>query len=328
MGELTKLIIKVICTLAFVALLIFVGNVIVIANQIQMATNVYCMYAFYAVVLALLLYFIIIPMIKIQRMPSITELSVDGDIAHKSLKNIADKLAECHPKKENKHYDDNELADIRPTHYYSHPKNQREFKEQIDDCGESNDNKKMELVKNEIKIRMKTIDDKIKRYGKHVFIVTAISQSNKLDTLSVLILNFRMIKDLIESTGFCPSFYQMFQIYWRVLVTGVFAYATSEVTQLADETIFKDIGTEVAGKIGSETVGKLLGILTKSFVDGAINGLFTLRLGYVTKHYLEKGFDSFKDKDTRIAIYKQSLNEAWDCRKWINETEIEIRKAS
>ena len=60
---------KIIGILIFVVLLMFVGNVITIANQIQMVTNVYCAYAFYVVLFVLLLVFVIIPIIKLLKMP-------------------------------------------------------------------------------------------------------------------------------------------------------------------------------------------------------------------------------------------------------------------
>ena len=304
MDKLMKSIIKIVCVLAFVVLLLFVGNVIVIANQIQTATNVYCAYAFYVVLLALLIIFIIKPVIKLLRMPSLISLSkVNEGYPTSEIRKIANNLAQ------NYQAETDEEKDAK-----------RKFIEGVKECGTVSRNELIEKYVNpEIERRMSKIKGKIEQYRNRVFVLTAISQSNRFDAVSVWILNFRMINDLIKQTGFRPSYYQMFQIYWRVLATGAFAYAVSDVTDWADETFFSDISQEIGEKIGSAIFGKILGIFTKSLADGAVNALFTWRLGYVTKKYLEIGFDKFKDR--RMDIYKESIIE---CRNYVEL----IRKAS
>lgn len=299
MEGLVKSIVKVICILAFVAVLLFVGNVMVIASHIQNATNVYCAYAFYAALLVLLIIFVVIPIVKLLRMPSIMELSKveDGDTVEKVQK-IALNLAANYPAT-------NEEEE----------KEGQTFAETVKGLGLTAKNELMQCVNNEIEKRFNNIDSKIKKYGKHVFIMTAISQNSRLDTVSVLILNFRMINDLIKSTGFRPNNFQMLKIYWRVMVTGAFAYATSEVVDMADESILSELSSNIGESIGSALFGKFLGIFAKSLADGAVNGLFTLRLGYVTKRYLQEGFDKLEDNakenERTKNIYKDSLFEAW-----------------
>lgn len=301
-----KSIVKVICIVAFVVLLIFVGNVMIIANNIQNATNVYCAYAFYAVLLVLLLVFVVIPAIKLLRMPSFMDLSkVKNNDTVEKVQKIALNLAANYPAK-------TEEEKVE----------RKNFVDTVKSLGLSAQDELMECVNNEIDRRFANIDSEIKKYGKHVFVVTAISQNNRLDTFSVLILNFRMINDLIKSTGFRPNNIQMLKIYWRVMVTGAFAYATSDIVDFADETFLSEISTEIGEKVGSSILGKLLGVFTKSLADGAVNGLFTLRLGYVTKRYLQEGFETFNDKNARVRIYKQSLKDAWNCKKLINDVKL------
>lgn len=298
-----KTIVTILCTAAFIVLLVFVGNVIVIANHILLVTNLYCVYAFYVVLLILAVKFLVLPIIRLVRMPQITILTKPTDnTSAKELYNIGKNLVKSFPK---------ERTNEKST-----------FERKVYSFGISQPSKQMTLVGEEIDKRIESIDDKIKRYGKRVFVLTAISQNSRFDTISVLILNFRMINDLIKSTGFRPNYYQLFQIYWRVLMTGAFAYATSEVSEMADEVFLSNISTEIGEKIGSATFGTLLGVFTKSLADGAVNGLLTLRLGYVTKKYLEIGFDKYKDHKQRISIYKQSVQEAWNCRKLINNKNV------
>ncbi|MBO7439902.1 MAG: DUF697 domain-containing protein [Bacteroidales bacterium] len=303
-----KKILTLFSILLFAGLIVFVGNVIVIAGQIMLVTNIYCVYGFYAVLLALFIIFVAAPIIRMVKMPQISKMRIENQdkISANDLYAIGQNLS--------KHFPDERKSE------------KEQFSRKVFKYGISQRDQQLKNVMDEINKRFENIDNKIKRYGKSVFILTAISQNNRFDTISVLIMNFRMIKDLIDSTGFSPGYRNLIKIYYRVLMTGAFAYAISDVTDMADETYLAGLETEVAEKIGSETLGKLLGILTKSIADGAVNGLFTLRLGYVTKHYLEEGFESFKDKKARVKIYKQSLQDAWKLRNVINETKL--RKAS
>ena len=305
-----KCIVQVVCIVIFITLLLLVGNVMFIANQIQMATNKYFAYTFYIVVFALLIIYIIIPIIKLLKRPSLKEFTFKST---DSVKNIANKLKE--------HYPDIPEGDTEK-------KEKRNafckcIKESVIDGEIVDINKLKEAVKNEIENRKNAIDEKIILYGKRVFAITAISQSNRFDTISVWYLNFRMISDLIETTGFKPTKIQLLHIYWRVIATGAFAYVASEVTNGTDENFLSNIGEAIGEKIGSSIFGKILGIFTKSLADGAVNGLLTLRLGYVTKKYLEEGFDKFYDselngekvKNKRIDYYKESYRQAWKHKK-------------
>lgn len=294
MERLSNKIIKIVCIIAFVALIIIlcIGNVIIIANQIQNATNIYCVYAFYALLIVLLVILIVVPAIRIVLMPTTMIPKVEKNMSNNTLINFAKQLGKYYPvKNEN---DKNE---------------KKRFNKQIKDFGTINKKDLYIFLDKEIKRRLDMIDDKIKKYGKRVFILTAISQNSRFDTISVLILNFRMIYDLITSTGFRPGNYQLFKIYWRVMITGVFAYATSEVVEMADDEFLKDIGPEIGATVGL-SFGKMLGRVFKSVADGAVNGLLTLRLGYITKKYLEEGFKTFENKTDRVRIYRESLKQA------------------
>lgn len=189
-----------------------------------------------------------------------------------------------------------------------------DFENDVFYYGISQPSKQMELIRTEIDLRFTAINNKIKKYGKRVFILTAISQNSRFDTISVLILNFRMINDLIKSTGYRPSYYQLFKIYWRVMITGAFAYATSEVVELADDDFLQEIGPEIGATIGL-SFGNMLGKAFKSIADGAVNGLLTLRLGFITKKYLEEGFKMFENKTDRVRIYRASLKQALNLKK-------------
>lgn len=297
MKELAKKLLTFVCVLAFIGLLIFVGNVVFLAKQIESVSNIYFAYAFYGVLFVLLVFFVMIPIIRLLKMPKLPKLQTidDNRTSDKEVCAVARNLISTFPK--------------------NRESEKKEFCKEVESNSIVMPNAQRELVKNEITNRLNVIDEKIKKYAKRVFALTAISQSNRFDAITVWILNFRMINDLIKSTGFSPNGYQMFQIYWRVVVTGAFAYAVSDVADWTGEKLLDDLSTEIGEKVGSSIFGNLLGIFSKSLADGAVNGLLTLRLGYITKKYLEIGFDKYKDKNEMLNVYKMAVKEAWKCKK-------------
>ena len=296
MKELAKKLLSFVCVLAFIGLLIFVGNVVFLAKQIESVSNVYFAYAFYGVLFVLLLFFVVIPIIRLLKMPELPKLqTMDNKASAKEMRTIARNLVATFP-------EDRE-------------KEKKNFQGKVERNSVSMPDSQRKLVENEIEKRQSDINSKITKYAKRVFALTAISQSNRFDAVTVWILNFRMINDLIQSTGFRPNGYQMFQIYWRVVVTGAFAYAVSDVADWTGEKLLDELSTEIGEKVGSSIFGNLIGIFTKSLADGAVNGLLTLRLGYITKKYLEIGFDKYKDKKEMLNVYKMAVKEAWKGKK-------------
>lgn len=51
-------------------------------------------------------------------------------------------------------------------------------------------------------VRIIGINRRIIEWAKSVFMITAISQNGKLDTVSVLYMNYKMIEDVIMASGF------------------------------------------------------------------------------------------------------------------------------
>ena len=273
--------ITAVCVLLFISLLIFAGNVIIIANQIQMATNAYVAYAFYAVVLGLLGYYVARPAFKLVKMPPITEFKqIIDKISDADLRNIGERLKNADEK-------DNEFC--KNFDYYN--------------SSSSYKPKQIENVKGEITRRYNLIEDEIRNSAIKAGVLTAISQNSKIDAVSVLIVNYKMINRLIKLAGFRPNNIQLLKIYWRILSAGVFAYALSETFNLSSDSV----GGEISEKIASAFAGKV----TKSVSDGIINGLLTYRLGYVTKKFLELGEDGFAKEDTKI-IYQDARKSVFD----------------
>ncbi len=137
------------------------------------------------------------------------------------------------------------------------------------------------------------------------FCYTAISQNDKIDSISVLLINIKMIKSILYAYGTRPSFYKLIKIYTRVLINSLVAYGMQNVSVSNILTKFVK---------ASANIIPALGTLIDSAVQGATSSILTLIVGYKTKSYVYEEFklvrndeleynkELFKDPDLAIAI--------------------------
>jgi uncharacterized membrane protein YcjF (UPF0283 family) len=119
-----------------------------------------------------------------------------------------------------------------------------------------------------------------------VLLATAISQNNKFDALTIVLLNARMIMSIVVLCGYRPTYPQLYKLMVKVFRNALIAYTiqTSEI----DEMIFNGINSLVKGALTSLP---FVSELTRSLTQGGENALLTLRIGIITRKYLYKEFD-------------------------------------
>lgn len=295
-------------TLALVAILVL-GSVVTIGDKIGELAGTVGELIFYALIAVLLVIFIIVPLIKVWAAPEMPALSTDDAQDPEALSKLAHKLtANC-----------GYLTDSKAC--AEHKTSLAHSMKAADGDAEAMRN----LINEEIALRIKGsnelgvagIDKKIREWARTVFMVTAISQNSKFDSLSVIALNYKMIEDIILSSGFRPSRPQMFRIYARVLGTSLISMVASD----AIDELGSDLSAgSAAGDIAVSGNGKFLDSLHRlkipefilgSALDGALNALLTLRIGYVTKAYILKGTKSLQDKQIRKEVKRKAIKEAY-----------------
>ncbi len=132
--------------------------------------------------------------------------------------------------------------------------------------------------------------------AKKIFIITAVSQNPVYDMLGMAAANFSLIKRITEICGFRPSNAQVLGLYIRVLSITLIAGNLEEMN--IEELI--PAATEGA-------LGKALGIVAASAVQGAVNALTTLRVAAITKNYLLNADVSQTRKELRKKSYAEAL---------------------
>ena len=335
---------------SFVILLL--GNIIIIGEKIAFLSHVaWAEYAFYALILIVFYAVVIRPVIRVHRAPQIPALSIDGEWDTVQLIAFGHKLADdCNyiPK-------DKTCPELRKLH-------QQKIREDL----ERNATDKEELVQilsDELKLRIEGgelreasgpraedmhsvriigINRRIIEWAKSVFMITAISQNGRLDTVSVLYMNYKMIEDVIIASGFRPTRQQLFRQYVNILVTSLMTFVASEVFKdmgsvapfesladpssdaasdidLSDAAVDgadvdpDDIGDTVSGGTGFLSIlsgVKIPGVVIGSICDGIVNSLMTLRIGYVTRNYLVDGMNSLNGIKAKRKAKRAAVKEA------------------
>ena len=143
----------------------------------------------------------------------------------------------------------------------------------------------------------KEINKRIRKHAKTVMISTAISQNGRLDFFTVIVVNLRMIKELVEMCGFRPSYKNLSKLTINVFTTALIAEGLENM----------DIG-DVVPQSTMNSLGEipLIKPLLGSVTQGVSNALLTLRIGIVTRKFL---FSDAKEI-TKEKIRRDALLEA------------------
>ena len=335
---------------SFVILLL--GNIIIIGEKIASLSHVaWAEYAFYTFLLVVFYVVVIRPVVRVHRAPQIPALSIDGEWNTAQLVAFGHKLADnCNyiPK-------DKSCPELRKLH-------QQRLREDLERYATSKE-ELVQIISEELKLRIEGgelketsgpriedmysvriigINRRIIEWAKSVFMITAISQNGKLDTVSVLYMNYKMIEDVIVASGFRPTRQQLFRQYVNILVTSLMTFVVSEVFKdmgsvapfgsLADQSSdaasdidisdasvdaadvdLDDIGDIVSGDTGFLSIlsnVKIPGVVIGSICDGIVNSLMTLRIGYVTRNYLIDGMNSLNGIKAKRKAKRAAVKEA------------------
>lgn len=151
----------------------------------------------------------------------------------------------------------------------------------------------------------KKINKIVNESATKVLLGTAISQNNRFDSATVLLVNIRMIMRIVIACGYHPSYPQLYKLIAKVFHNALVAYTIQSIN--IDEIIFNGIDKLVKGALSSLP---FISEITKSLTQGAANSLLTLRIGIITRKYLYEEFDIQAMMTDPDEINNQILEEA------------------
>lgn len=229
---------------------------------------------FFAIIIFIFAY--VVPLVKLNSLKSFMT-NFDSSDARRAQKynkqlreEIADKMIDVNAKTEGVGwYSDKLLGKLAVAR---HTKNDKELKSVL-----------TEIYKSDVK---KAANKMIAKSAFNTGLITAVSQSEVVDTLTVLVSQLNLIKNIVFLYGFRPSETQMVKIYKNVLINSLAAYGATSVTR----PIGKAIGTTISGIAGVLT-GGIASSLIEASLQAGINSALTTYIGAQTKMYLIREYN-------------------------------------
>ena len=155
----------------------------------------------------------------------------------------------------------------------------------------------------------KDINKLINQKASEVLLATAISQNSKFDALSVMLINIRLIMQIVVRCGYHPSYAQLAKLVIKVLRNSLIAYTVQSLH--LEDIVVTGINKLVKGTL---TAIPALNEIAKSLVQGSANALLTLRVGILTRKYLyeEYNIQQYLQNKEEInqTILEDALNES------------------
>ena len=261
-------------------LFVFAGSIgIIVAVLLTLLTlrlfdiNQYAGYAGIAVSIILFIFLYLVPVIKISRTKAF-------------IVNVNDRTAK-QAQKHNRMLR-NEISDmmidynqnVEGATWY----NEGMVKQLVVARKDNNDQEVKSLLSQIYNSDVKKQSDKIIRNcALKVGFLTALSQSDRIDTLLVISYELNMIKNIIYLYGFRPSNEKLMKIYVAVIRNALIAYGSSNVSS----NFVTSAANAISEALGARhALGNLIASVVGGATSGIINGSLSVIIGFQTRKYL------------------------------------------
>ncbi|HKL47027.1 MAG TPA: DUF697 domain-containing protein [Candidatus Izemoplasmatales bacterium] len=144
----------------------------------------------------------------------------------------------------------------------------------------------------------KELNKMIIHYAETVYLSTAISQNGRLDSIAVITINFRLIKNLVKKCGFRPSYMSLGKLSVNVLGTAIIAENLEDMN-------FSEIFP--SSSINALAEMPILKTVTGSFAQGLGNALLSLRVGIICRNYLFMDLKGFSKNQIRKIAFAEAV---------------------
>ena len=157
----------------------------------------------------------------------------------------------------------------------------------------------------------------IREHALKVGVTTALSQSEKIDTLFVITYDLNLIKDLIYLYGFRPSDTQLMKCYQTVIADALVAYGLGNATGAIATGVVKKMGN-VVDKV--PVLGTMVSTVIDSVTQGLVNASLTVIIGFQTKKYLMKEYHLQDILDTvELPTEEEEVQEAEELMNYLKQ---------
>ncbi len=156
-----------------------------------------------------------------------------------------------------------------------------------------------------IKVLDEEAEKEIKNIASTVFLTTAISQNGKLDALTVLITQSKMVWRVAHIYYQRPGIKDMMNLYANV---GAATFLASEIEDLDISEQFQPVIRAMMKNTATKSipiVGSTANIVMDSLLEGTTNAFLTLRVGIIAKKYCG-AIDGYNKSKARKRAYVEA----------------------
>lgn len=256
-------------TAAFVILIIILVACIIDIYNLCAKVHPYFGIGIVVLICLLLLIFIVRPIAIALSSPCFTlDIAEDESAASVSRKNYAKLKKVGH----NIVKTNNNVSDESKTKILSAMGNKKVLNDTLKEVYDTEINKDINLL--------------IVKKATEVMVATAISQNDKFDAATTIVLNIRLIMQIVVRCGYRPTYPQLSKLIIKVLRNAIIAYTIESLN--LEEIIVGGINKLVKGAL---TAIPGLNEVAKGLTQGAANALLTLRIGILTRKYLYEEYN-------------------------------------
>lgn len=158
------------------------------------------------------------------------------------------------------------------------------------------------LVESANTVLKRRADEMVKTDASAVFLTTAVSQNGVLDGLSVLIALLKLVYNLSTLYENRPNMNRIIYLYGQVAAVVLIARSVEDMDLIEDQV--EPLMTSLLGGSVISLIPGAVGVtnlIVNSVVEGAVNALLTLRVGYIAERYLSAQVKFDKKKIRRSA---------------------------
>jgi len=144
----------------------------------------------------------------------------------------------------------------------------------------------------------KELNQIIIKHAEAVFLSTAISQNGRLDSLAVVTINLRLIKELVIKCGFRPTYPALGRLSFNIMTSAVIAESLENINL---NELFPNKGLNALSEI------PFLKTLTGSLAQGVGNALLSLRVGIICRNFLFMNLKGLTKNEIRKMAFAEAI---------------------
>ena len=233
-------------------------------------------WVFYALLIAVVIVGIIVPVVKVARRPIFSLYQLRDEQGHakrRRCRMLADNLIA------NTDLSDEEIAEL-------------------EDCLQQGDQADDLLIAFFEKHCIPKIDTETKRAASTAFFISAVSRSPLISTVTMLSVCLDLVRAIVETCGFRPTNMGLARLYMRVMLSALI------IGGLEDSDLSDLLGQLMGGGAGARAGGIVLG----ATAEGLVSAFLVFRVGVLTKKWLTAADGPVNMKAIRRTSYREALS--------------------